>query len=491
MPQLSQLSVLGLTLGLVATSFGQIPDPIIDGTLPILAKPSQDFAFSTKSPYNIPDVGNVVNYGNEPKPRTHKRALEGNCQAVQIQLVARHGTRNPTAGDLRKFAALQEKLKSYVPSDPKLAFLNNFQLPCNVSMAGLLTTQGAQDHIDLAQRIKSNYQAVIADPKTLQWASTNVSRSIASGESFIRGMLEGPNVDAAITALRAAIVPKDRDADLRPFEACKTYVDAKASQGTQPQPDEQFQAARYPAIIQRLANDYKLNGLDAKDISKLFKLCSFENTLQGKTDGFCSLFKPDEFIVADFSEDLEFNFVKGYALPVNEELACSLVTTISENMDKIVSNAPDAPKGVFKFAHAETIAPIITTLGLFRADPPLSATFTDEQILARQYNGKIFSPFAGNVMFELSKCDKGYNVRVLSDERPVVVPGCPSENCPLDTFKEALKGKIGCDFDARVCKNPSPTIGGSATIKAGGPGVATSLQPAQPATGLDEDDEDE
>ncbi|KNC95822.1 uncharacterized protein SPPG_08762 [Spizellomyces punctatus DAOM BR117] len=479
-------------MGLVATSFGAIPDPIIDNTLPILAKPSLDHAISTKSPYNIPDVGSVVStYSNAPKPRTkYRRAGEGTCTTVQVQLVARHGTRNPTKGDLKKFTSTLDKLKSYVPVDPKLAFLSNFQLPWSDTVAGLLTTQGVQDHVDLAKRIKQRYQAILADPKTLQWASTNVSRSIASGQSFIRGMVDEPNVDTAITALKNAIVPKELDADLRPHEACKNYVDAKNTQKYLQQPDTQFKSARYPAIILRLANDYQLKGLDEQDITNLFKLCAFENTIQGKIDGFCSLFRPDEFIMADFAEDLGFNFVKGYEIPINEQLACSLVTTVSNNMDKIVSNAADAAKGIFKFAHAETIAPIITTLGLFKGDR-LAGNATDEQILSRAFNGKTFSPFAGNVIFELNKCaDNSYNVRVLSDEVPVVVPGCPSEVCPLETFKNALKGKIGCDFDAGVCRNLAPTIGGAATIKTLGPVGAGTNQTSPIGQPYDDEDEE-
>lgn len=319
----------------------------------------------------------------------------------------------------------------------------------------------------LAQRVKSRYPDLVADPKAISWAATNVSRAIASGESFITGLFIGTVADDAKKSLEANVLPKDRDADLRPFDSCQTYLDAKAVQKNQTQPDDVFQELKFPTIATRLSKELGVANLTVKDLSNMFKLCAFENTLQGKDDGFCSLFTADEFKLNDFAEDLGYNADSGYGISVNEQLACSLLTTVSNNMDSVVNNNQTL-KAVFKFAHAETIGPIITTLGLFNdnANGGINPNMTDAEISNRKFKAREFSPFTGNVMFELQQCGPNdFKVRVLSDERPVLVPGCDGETCSIAKFKEALKGKIGCDFDGTFCKNKKRTVGGAATFK--------------------------
>ncbi|KAJ3023555.1 PHOsphatase [Thoreauomyces humboldtii] len=457
----------------------QYATPIVDRHLPLIGSPArgQDLALGTKSRYNIPaNSTKVPTLSARSKcsvPRTSVPVAtesRSQCKVIQVQLIARHGTRNPTAGNLKKQKALQADLRA-APLKQKYAFLANGTAICSDDMAGMLTTQGFFDHVLLAQRLKARYPTVLSDASKFSWQATNVSRAIASGESFQQGLLSNRTDRAAASSqIRQSVLPEHQDADLRPFDSCNAFANGTAVLKAQPQADDAFKSVTFPAIRERLAEEIGFANLTQSHVEQMFSICSFENTLQGKNSGFCSLFDSTELVLDDFATDLNFWTYRGYGFPINEQLACSLLTTVSDNMAKVVNGSSDAFAGVFKFAHAETIAPIISTLGLFKdPSPGLFPNMTDAQQAARLYKARDFVPFAGNVLFELRDCGTGdaqadrYTVRILSDERAVTLPGC-TEHCPLTKFQSLLKGKIGCDFDGAVCGNKKPTVGGSATF---------------------------
>ncbi|KAJ3206985.1 PHOsphatase [Dinochytrium kinnereticum] len=426
---------------------------LIDDHLPILvSNPVKDIRLSTKSRYPIP--------ADAPAKPV--------CEVVQVQMVARHGTRNPSNGDVTKQIALQKKLSKTVPTNPKFAFLSTFDPPATLETASLLSLQGAKDHQLLSKRIKAAYPNLVSDPTLISWQASNVSRAIASGNYFIDSLFDSNKVkEEAKAFLAAAVVPQAIDADLRPYDACANYINASEA-ATAAAPEKVFARARFPPIAVRVSELVGIPGLTYDDVTTLFNLCSFDIGLQGKVDGFCSMFTDEEFALYDFQADLKNNADEGYDLTINEKLACSLFTTLSNNMDSIIDKSCAAPKAVFRFAHEETILPIITGLGLFRDSYPLTPTSTEAEIANRKFKFSKMSPMAGNIIFELLKCSEtGYRVRVLVNEVPVLLPGCSEEACPIETFKGVvMKGKVGCDFDGEVCGNTYASVGSSATFKA-------------------------
>ncbi|KAJ3100142.1 PHOsphatase [Phlyctochytrium planicorne] len=428
---------------------------IVDDHLVIVSKnPKRSIKASTKSRYVPPKTF------NQPE-----------CKVIQVQMVARHGTRNPTGGDVKKFKELQKSLKAALPSsNPKFPFLTTFQVPADDTTAGLLTTQGVKDHQFLAKFIQKTYPFLVKDTSSITWQATNVSRALASGESFIKELLKDKkDRTAAISFLQSATVPQAIDADLRPFDACQNYINASETAKADP-PEKAFSKSQFPAIATRLSQALETTTpLTIDDVASMFNMCAFQNTLQGDQSQFCSLFTDAELAQFDFFQDLKNNADEGYPLAINEKLACSLLTTIDNNMKLASDDKCGSPKAVFKFAHEETVLPILTTLGLFKDEIPLSPKMTPDQIASRKLKFADVSPFAGNIIFELQDCGsskkKDLKVRVLVGQREVVVPGCKSATCPIKEFRSALEGKIGCDFDKDVCGNKVGSVGGSATFK--------------------------
>ncbi|KAJ3240597.1 PHOsphatase [Chytriomyces hyalinus] len=416
--------------------------PIVDDHLP----------FSSTVPSLI-EIGSKSRYVNA-SPQDAK------CSVIQIQMVARHGTRNPTAGtfhndasnfsnapyalsigNLKTMTAFQSALTAKNVTNPKFSFLSNFTLPCSPAQAGLLSGQGRQDHVQLGQCVASRYAALISDPSRIDWQATNLSRALSSGQSFISGLLTGDAGFMAVRSMFNAVVPRPLDSDLRPFDSCSTYLKDSAPQKNQTnQPDDNFIAAKYPAIARRIAKMIGVDSLHATQVKTMFDLCSFDNTLQGAQNRFCSVFTEADFQLADFSSDLSFNALKGYGLAINDKLGCSLLTTLDKNIAAMISNPDTAPKATFKFAHAETIAPLIVGLGLFRNDAPLSPNMTAGEIQSRTFRSARFSPFAANVMFELLDCGSSEKaVRVLVGEVAQLVPGCPNMQQYIPTVGGAAR----------------------------------------------------
>ncbi|KAJ3161213.1 PHOsphatase [Geranomyces variabilis] len=460
----------------IAGPLYQFDTPVVDSHLSLVSSPAsgQDVVLSTKSRYNIPDQASQLDGpARPPSPvltsRRRCRPTESptspKCAVAQIQLVARHGTRNPTAGNLKKHQALQKKFANYTAPSADFAFLSNFSLFCNTSSAGQLTAQGHFDLVQLAQRLKARFPEPLSNTSLITWQATNVSRAIASAESFQTGLLSSASdIARAQLEVRKSVLPVHLDADLRAHDSCKNYSTAfKIAEALPDRPQDVFTAARYPAILSRLQSALALPTLTLEDLSQLFSLCSFEDTIRGKVaKGFCSLFTRDEVNLADFAGDLEFWSERGYGFSPNEAIGCSLLTTLVSNMEAHVNGSATIP-AVMKFGHAETLGPLIATLGLFRTT--LSPNATDAQIASRSYRAAQFTPFAGNLLVELSSCaDSTHHVRVLVDEVPVAIPGC-GEQCELGAFKKLYADKIGCDFDGQICGNPRPTVGGAATFR--------------------------
>ncbi|KAJ3339149.1 PHOsphatase [Gonapodya sp. JEL0774] len=389
-------------------------------------------------------------------------------------MLARHGSRNPTNGDVKTHIALQQKLAASPPTNPNFGWLANISIPSSSTNQGLLTLQGANDHAGLANRIKTNYPVnLFASVNLTSWKSTNSSRVISSGDSFADSLYSDRPGDAAIAKshMRDAIAPQTLDAELRPFDACAAYANASNIAKANNLQDQVYAAATFPPIAQRIGSLIGAN-ITVTDVTALFSLCSFENTLQGKTDGICSLFTDDELAAYDFQQDLGNDVNEMYALEINNVLTCSLITTFVQNMESMINASTygcnsTAPTAVFRFAHEETVAPLLVALGLFDREV-LNPNFTAAQIANRKLRYSAASPFAANVIFELQNCGMGpadYVVRVLHNEVPIVVPGCTITDCPFEIFKTVLSDKVGCDFDGKVCGNANGTVGTAATYK--------------------------
>ena len=110
-----------------------------------------------------------------------------------------------------------------------------------------------------------------------------------------------------------------------------------------------------------------------------------------------------------------------------------------------------------RFAHAETLVPFLSLLGLFKPSKPLRASNFDEE---RIFQASKIAPFSANALFLLYNCTKkkkktssctdGYHVKLFVNEKEERIPNCTNQTtglCSLTTFEEIFKDDLTFDFD--------------------------------------------
>jgi len=141
-----------------------------------------------------------------------------------------------------------------------------------------------------------------------------------------------------------------------------------------------------------------------------------------------------------------------YAFMLSYEISCPLITDIILTFSDKIKNAPESEvqQAKFRFAHAETIIPFISLLGLYTDTQALQWNSSPEFIAGRHWNSSWISPFAANVMFVLYECDNNghvqHYVKALHNEREIVIPGCDDIYCEWREFKEIFASYFNCDF---------------------------------------------
>jgi hypothetical protein len=77
-----------------------------------------------------------------------------------------------------------------------------------------------------------------------------------------------------------------------------------------------------------------------------------------------------------------------------------------------------------------------------------------DELKHRQFKTSLFTPFQGNVIFELYDCNGSDCLRFLLNEQPILLPGCRVNIhglCPVSEFFQLMDSNIGCDFE-QICQ---------------------------------------
>lgn len=83
------------------------------------------------------------------------------CTPRHVNLVARHGTRNPGDGDIEFFDELEAKIAFYAEDiNPDHAWMLSYRNPFEMANEGKLLPIGRQEHYEMAQRFKKAYPTV-------------------------------------------------------------------------------------------------------------------------------------------------------------------------------------------------------------------------------------------------------------------------------------------------------------------------------------------
>ncbi|XP_053779404.1 multiple inositol polyphosphate phosphatase 1 isoform X2 [Desmodus rotundus] len=190
--------------------------------------------FGTKTRYEDANPGLL----SDPEaPRPHPELLEETCTPVQLVALIRHGTRYPTAKQIRKLRQLHGLLQARGPGQERPdaaggrslgAALADWPLWYADWMDGQLVEKGREDMRQLARRLASLFPALFSRENCgrLQLVTSSKHRCVESGAAFLKGLWQHyyPGVPPPDVADMECGPPRINDKLMRFFDHCEKFL---------------------------------------------------------------------------------------------------------------------------------------------------------------------------------------------------------------------------------------------------------------------------
>ncbi|CAG8487681.1 2816_t:CDS:2 [Funneliformis caledonium] len=370
------------------------------------------------------------------------------CDLKQLHLVTRHGSRYPDANSILFFDEL-EKIFANV-SVAKNWYKNPFLMRQNFQLIKRGELEPYFDGLQSRKRYAKFWDGVKYDPEVVKFQSTQTSRTGASIMAFSEGLFNGKgSLDNCKSQPIYYTTTPNQDDTLFMFHACRRWNETVFSNNKVL--DEQFYIygnKTLAPIAKRISEEYNISPpLDPIFVPHIFNNCQFWLTVYNRTDAWCPLLSPKELLLSRHYWDLFYYQIVSYGNPLNERLGCRYLTQLVNGVEDHL-NGNSSMIADLRNAHSFTIYMILTTMY------PVSADLTYEQIKELEYTEYRLIRWSSTLYFEIYKCSGDtVLIRVLLDFKPFLIPGCDSEYCEWNKFKEILGDKIGCDFE-KMCAYP-------------------------------------
>lgn len=168
----------------------------------------------------------------------------------------------------------------------------------------------------------------------------------------------------------------------------------------------------------------------------LKKMYSFDLAVFNETSQWCSLLSQDMMEALGFLNDVQTFWKKAHGHRLNWEIATPLLRSMYTSMENRILGQSEIA-GHFRFAHAETLMPLISMLKLTHPLKPLiiDHTTSEQDARTRTFQTSKYVPFAGNIVFILYTCNHEriadqpyghYKIKIMLNERTVNLQGCTS-----------------------------------------------------------------
>ncbi|KAI8145977.1 histidine phosphatase superfamily [Fennellomyces sp. T-0311] len=377
----------------------------------------------------------------------------------QIQIIVRHGSRYPADTDIEHIAnAVSIVQKSTSPTDSWITGYDNvYTMERNFELDRNGQIQLYQLGRRLTKAIPYFIEAMIDNDiiRNFSAISTSSKRVTQSAHAFEVGLLEGYGpLPGQLNAAPLITLPENQNFLVGSSVSCKQwyYNVYMPEQATTSQPNLYLEAAARP-IANRLSRELGISNLTPVDVYDIYLACAFDVSHRGWTKTFCSLLSPQDILALEYYMDLKEYYLFSYGSTLNG-FSCYLVEDIMENIEQVVSGI-DFNRTVIKAAHEDTIVNLETFLDLFKDEPILASDSSPLIIENRHFRSSITTSFASNFMFQVLRTiddPSSYSIRVLFAEKPITLPGCPDEICPLPIFKSIIRPKLNCNDIESKCR---------------------------------------
>nr|XP_051679278.1 multiple inositol polyphosphate phosphatase 1 isoform X2 [Oryctolagus cuniculus] len=428
--------------------------------------------FGTKTRYEDVNPGLVL---DPEAPRRDPELLEGTCTPVQLVALIRHGTRYPTAKQIRKLRQLhwllQARGRGSAGGRDLGAALADWPLGYADWMDGQLVEKGRQDMRQLALRLASLFPALFSRENygRLRLLTSSKHRCVDSGAAFLQGLWQHyhPGLPPPDVADMECGPPRINDKLMRFFDHCEKFLTEVERNATALYHVEAFKTGpEMQNILKKVAATLQVpvNDLNADLIQVAFFTCSFDLAIKGVKSPWCDVFDIDDARVLEYLNDLKQYWKRGHGYTINSRSSCTLFQDIFQHLDKAVEQKQrqryreretksfyplvHSPNGhnyarlkpgarsffrspmsqpisspvILQFGHAETLLPLLSLMGYFKDKEPLTAYNYKEQMHRKFRSGHIV-PYASNLIFVLYHCENAktpkeqFQVQMLLNEK--------------------------------------------------------------------------
>ncbi|KAI2637097.1 phosphoglycerate mutase-like protein [Hypomontagnella submonticulosa] len=392
-------------------------------------------------------------------PSKISASIPQGCQVNFVQLLSRHGARDPTEHKSGSYGELIDRIHNSVDDYGKdYKFIKNYKYTLG---ADQLTLYGEQQMIDSGLKFYERYQHL---------ASTNLPFIRASGQErvvesaqnwtqgFHKARLADKHSNTPDTYPYNILILPESDGfnnSLSP-DLCPAFEDNRNDSH-----DEQktWISKFVPALSERLNRNLPGANFSAEDTIYMMDLCPFNTVAnaKGKLSKFCYLFTVDEWHDYDYYQSLGKWYDYGNGSPLGptqgvgfvNELVARLTgepvvdhTTTNSTLDGSESTFPLHRALYADFSHDNDMMDIYGALGLYNSTDPLPG---DHRVSAQEAKGFSASwavPFAARLYVEKMTCggSKEEFVRILVNDRVIPLQNCGADEfgrCTLSSFVES------------------------------------------------------
>ncbi|KAI4456126.1 multiple inositol polyphosphate phosphatase-related [Holotrichia oblita] len=381
---------------------------------------------------------------------------EGACPQ-KVWMFLRHGTRNPSKGDINNMNGRLLEIKNIVLETNRnvIRSLDSTQLDqlenwspavTDIAYQQILTAEGKLENEEISQRMQARFPTLFPstfDNSTYWIMHTDSDRTRDSATHFAIGLFGNDQLDEVY-------FPEPTYEDLKTlefYELCTKWIEDIEGNPESLIERDLFEAS---AIVQNAVDSVNravglTNELSLKDVMIMYKTCSFESSwFRNSSSPWCMAFDLDSIRVIAYAEDLEYYWVDGYGFELNYKQTCPAIIDVVNFFEDDESDR----KTTIYFTHSGAVIKLIARLGLyFDEEPLLHTTFNPEDPKYWQIS-KVGS-FLTNVALILHDCGDSKMISVRHNERLVRLPACPdSDLCDFETFKAYFDDSINnCNFE--------------------------------------------
>lgn len=371
------------------------------------------------------------------------------CSPLHLTAVIRHGSRYPTAKNVRRIQKLSELVRREATRGRLTDDWDNWFTD---DMDGQLVMKGREELRQLAVRLSLLFPSLLSEESVRRSAvrSSSKHRCVSSVEAFQEGLWR-----------RSSEVEYRHRVDdelMRFFERCRGYVEGVELNRTALLEVEKFKhGEEMDAVRKKMAERLGLHPLRLTPdlVEAAFFICSYELSIKSEHSPWCFLFDQDDAKVLEYQSDLKQFWKRAHGHVISSLSSCPLFHHVFRTLDRAgrprrSTEAPPEPASIL-VGHAETLLPLLSLLGLYKDETPPTASNYHSQH-GRSFRTSRIVPYAANLLFVLYDCQRGPRLQLLVNESPVRFPGL-QEDAPLyrdvrATYRHLLDG---CDFH-RECE---------------------------------------